>query len=163
LNNPDTMKRMASEGHEVACHTYDHTHMGDEVTMDDIVSADNAIEEASGVRPASFRSPGGGTTDAIREYCKSEGMPLYYWSIDTRDWETRDCDSIVAMVKEQAADGDIVLMHNIYESTADAVEQIVPWLIDEGYTLVTTSELVKKCSGKEPVPGVQYITSTYSN
>lgn len=157
---PDQMQRMASGGHEIGCHTYDHSHMGEEVTPDDIIRANDAIEQSSGIRPSVFRSPGGGTTDTIRSVCVSEGMSLYYWSVDTRDWSSRNADSVVSEIQNNTSDGDIILMHNIYDSTAEATERIVPWLVEQGYQLVTVSQLIQAKTGEPPVPGVQYYTAT---
>ena len=157
---PDRIQRMVNEGHEVGNHTYDHSHLGDAVTREDIVNANDAIEAAGGVRPVSFRSPGGNTTDFIRQICIEENMSLYYWSLDTRDWYTRDAGSVISVIQNNISDGDIVLMHNIYGSTAEAVEQIVPWLQEQGYQLVTVSQLLKAKTGELPEPGVQYSTAT---
>ena len=157
---PDRIQRMVNEGHEVGNHTYDHAHLGDAVTREDIVRANDAIEAACGVRPVSFRSPGGNTTDFIRQICIEENMSLYYWSLDTRDWYTRDADSVISVIKNNVSDGDIILMHNIYGSTADAVNQIVPWLQEQGYQLVTVSQLLKAKTGELPEPGTQYATAT---
>ena len=148
--------RMVNEGHEVGCHTYDHSHMDDAVTRDDIVSANDAIESACGVRPSAFRSPGGYTTSAIRNVCAEENQALYYWTIDTRDWESRDAASVINIVQSQVSDGAIILMHNIYESTADAVDVLVPWLAEQGYQMVTVSELIYAKTGAPPEAGVQY-------
>ncbi len=160
---PELMSRIAEAGHEIACHTYDHSHYGSNVTADDIVLADDAIEQATGKRPTAFRSPGGETTDLIRNVCVSEKMPIFYWSIDTEDWKSRDADAVCDAVMGHVSDGDIVLMHNVYDSTADAVERIVPYLVEEGYQLVTVSQLVQAKTGKPPVPGTQYITATQTN
>ena len=162
----DLSEKLASileAGHELGCHTYDHSHYGDAVTPNDIVSADDAIEEACGQRPTVFRSPGGMTTDLIREVCTSENMPIFYWSIDTEDWKSRDADSVCDIVMNNVSDGDIILMHNVYESTVEAVERIVPFLVDKGYQLVTVSQLVQAKTGKPPVPGTQYVTATETN
>lgn len=160
---PELMTRIASEGHEIACHTYDHSHYGSDVTSDDIVRGDDAIEQASGIRPVAFRSPGGSTTDQIRETCRSEGMPIFYWSLDTEDWRSLDADAVYDAVVNNVSDGDIILMHNIYSSTADAVERIVPYLVQEGYQLVTVHQLVQAKTGNPPVPGTQYYTATYTD
>lgn len=159
-SNPEKIQRMIAEGHEVGNHTYDHTHMGDAVTADDIISCSNSIEAACGVRPTCFRSPGGNTTNMIKEVCASEGMALFYWSVDTRDWSSRDADAVVTSIKNNTEDGDIILMHNIYDSTAEAVERILPWLKEQGYQLVTVPQLLKAKSGQLPTPGVEYITAT---
>ncbi len=162
-NLPELMTRIAQAGHEIASHTYDHSHYGTDVTPEDIIKADDAIEQAIGRRPSAFRSPGGSTTDLIRDICISEGMPIFYWSIDTEDWKSRDADSVCDVVMNNVSDGDIILMHNVYDSTADAVERIVPFLVEKGYQLVTVSQLVQAKTGKPPVPGTQYVTATITN
>ncbi len=160
---PEKLTDMLKAGHEIGCHTYDHAHYGDEVTPDDILSADDAIEQACGQRPTVFRSPGGMTTDLIRGVCVDEHMPIFYWSIDTEDWKSRNADSVCKAVMDHVKDGDIILMHNVYESTADAVERIVPFLAEKGYQMVTVSQLVQAKTGKPPVPGTQYITANITN
>ncbi len=157
---PEKITRIVNEGHQIACHTYDHSHYGTDVTAEDILKADDLIEQACGQRPSAFRSPGGMTTDLIREVCVSENMPIFYWSIDTEDWKSRDADAVCDVVMNNVSDGDIILMHNVYESTVQAVERIVPFLVDKGYQLVTVSQLVQAKTGNPPVPGVQYYTAT---
>ena len=157
---PEKIQRIVNDGHEIGNHTYDHSHMGDAVTSDDIIRANDAIEAAGGVRPVSFRSPGGNTTELIRQTCIQENMTLYYWSMDTRDWYTKDAAETVSYIKSHVEDGDIILMHNIYDSSAEAVEEIVPWLVEQGYQLVTVSQLLVAKTGNLPEPGLEYSTAT---
>ncbi len=157
---PALLTRIVEEGHEIACHTYDHTHYGADVSSDDIIRANDAIEQACGKRPSAFRSPGGETTDFIRQTCAQEGIPIFSWSLDTADWQSRDADSVCDVVMNNIEDGDIVLMHNIYHSTADAVDRIVPYLVENGYQLVTASQLVLAKTGRPPEPGIQYVNAT---
>lgn len=155
---PDNVKRKVELGMELGNHTWNHKHYGENVTASDIKKASNAIYKICGQYPTAFRSPGGMTTTKIRKECKAENMALYYWSIDTEDWRSRDAKSVEKNVLNYVQDGDIILMHEIYESTAKAVEKIVPKLIKKGYQLVTCQELVKAKSGKDPEPGIQYIS-----
>lgn len=161
-NYPDKVQRMVDEGHEVGNHTYDHTHMKNSVTSDDIIRANDSIERVCGVRPYSFRCPGGESTDLIIDTCNSQGMSVYHWSLDTRDWSSRDANAVVSEIKNNVKDGDIILMHNIYSSTADAVEEILPWLTEQGYQLVTVSQLIQAKTGEPPIPGTTYKRSDYS-
>lgn len=161
--NPENLKRKIKLGCEIGNHTYDHEKYGNNVTVAEIKDASEAIYKACGQYPTSFRSPGGMTTDTIRSECKKENMPIYYWSVDTEDWKSRNADSVYNIVMNQAKDGDIVLMHEIYDSTADAVERIVPDLIKKGYQLVTCEELIMAKTGKKPQSGVQYITANETN
>ena len=160
-DHPDNLKRKVKLKCELANHTYDHDHYGDNVTKADIKKASDAIKEASGGHaPTAFRSPGGNTTDLIRSECKAEGMPLYYWSLDTQDWKSRNADAVYNAVMNNVKDGDIILMHEIYDSTAEAVARMVPELIKQGYQLVTCQELVLAKTGKMPEAGTQYMNAT---
>ena len=154
------VKRKVSLGCQIGNHTYNHEHYGKNVNANDIIKGAKAIEKAGGVKPTAFRSPGGITTDVIRKTCKEQNVPLYYWSLDTQDWKSRDADKIYNTVMKHVEDGDIILMHEIYGSTADAFERIVPALIKKGYQFVTCDELVTAKSGKAPEPGIQYVNGT---
>ncbi len=162
-DHPDNLKRKVALGCELANHTWNHNNYGKSVTAKDIKKCSKAIYEACGQYPTAFRSPGGITTSVIRAECKKENMPLYYWSLDTQDWKSRDADKVYNAVIKNVRDGDIILMHEIYDSTAEAVEKMVPKLLKEGYQLVTCEELVFAKTGKRPVAGTQYVTATSTN
>jgi len=162
-DHPKNIKRKLELGCELGNHTWDHNHYGKNVTADDIKKCSKAIYDITGQYPTAFRSPGGSTTTVIRNECKEENMPLYYWSLDTQDWKYRDANKVYNAVMKHVEDGDIILMHEIYDSTASAVEKIVPALIKEGYQLVTCEELVMAKTGKRPKPGDQYVTAESVN
>lgn len=157
---PDNLKRKVSLKMEIGNHTWNHTHYGNEVTADDVRKGSNGIYDACGQFPTCFRSPGGMTTGTILTECAAENMAVYYWSIDTQDWSSRDADAVYHAVVDNVSDGDIVLMHEIYGSTADAVERMVPELIEKGYQLVTCHDLIALKGGSEPTPGVEYVDAT---
>jgi peptidoglycan/xylan/chitin deacetylase (PgdA/CDA1 family) len=78
---------------------------------------------------------------------------MILWSIDTLDWETLDADTTVQTVLDNVKDGDIILMHDIYSTTVDAAQILIPTLIEEGYDLVTIHELAE-------IKGVTLTTGT---
>lgn len=156
-DHPDNLKRKLELGCELGNHTWDHNHYGSNVTASDIKQCSDAIYNATGQYPTCFRSPGGNTTQAILNECKNENMVLYYWSLDTLDWKNRNADAVYDKVMKNVSDGDIILMHEIYPTTADAVEKMVPELIKQGYQLVTCQELVQAKSGSAPQTGTQYV------
>ena len=162
-DHPKNLKRKVELGCELGNHTWNHDHYGKNVTASDIKKCSQAIYDVCGQYPTAFRSPGGNTTETIRKECKAENMPLYYWSLDTQDWKYRDADKVYNAVMKHVEDGDIILMHEIYDSTAAAVEKLVPALIKEGYQLVTCEELVMAKTGKRPVAGDQYVTANSVN
>lgn len=139
--HPSLAKRVAQAGHQVGSHTNGHKSLirltAKEMRQEVKLSLDN-IEKASGVRPAILRPPYGNVNDLVKE---TLDLPLINWSVDTLDWESRDAKAVYNHILENVKDGDIVLMHDIYESTAQAVEKVLPKLVRQGYQLVTVEEL----------------------
>lgn len=136
--NQDCANRMVSLGCQLGNHTYDHTHYGKQVCSADIDWNIDAIEQATGHKPSAFRPTGGALTDFIEENAKA---PLYIWSLDTLDWKYRDSNRIYDVLTHDVRDGDIVLMHDIYSTTADAVASAVPVLVQNGFQIVNIAEL----------------------
>ncbi len=157
------LKRELELGCELGNHTFSHSHYGNDVSASDISKASSRIKKYSGAAPTVFRCPGGQITKTIKKECKEESMPLAYWSVDTEDWRSKDTDKIYKKTISNVYDGAIILMHDIYPSTADAVEKIVPALIEKGYQIVTVSELITAKTGANPKPGEQYVDSSTIN
>ena len=114
--------------------------MSEEEIKSQISKTDEKIKKATGKKATLMRTPGGSFNSEVKQ---SIEKPLILWSIDTRDWETRSCEKTVNAVMKDVKDGDIVLMHDIYGSTRDAACILIVKLRQEGYQLVTVSELAK--------------------
>lgn len=135
------MKRAVEMGCEIGNHTMEHKYLT-QLTALEILEQINGVNdivfEATGTTPTLVRPPYGSKSQLVFDTVQ---FPLILWSIDTRDWETRNADKTYNAVMNYVRDGDIVLMHDLYESTAEAVERIVPALLEQGFTLVTVSQL----------------------
>lgn len=140
---PETEKRIVSLNCELANHTWAHQWLS-KLDRDGINyqldHTSDTIESITGVRPKLMRPPGGFYNAAVQE---EADMPMIYWSIDTKDWETKDAEKTIEAVLDHVKDGDIILMHDLYQQTAEASETIIPKLIEKGYQLVTVSELAQ--------------------
>lgn len=148
-----TVKRMVAEGNEVGNHTYDHrylTNMNDAEIRSNLGRASQSIANAGGVFPKLMRPAGGYYHTASLSVLGSMGMPAVMWSIDTLDWKHRNAKKTIDTVLSQVKDGDIILMHDIYNTTADAAEILIPELTARGYQLVTVSELANARGGMKP-------------
>ena len=108
------------------------------MTEKDITDGINAIKNATGYQPTAFRPTGGYLSDIIKS---NAGAPICLWSIDTNDWKYKDAQKLYDYVIYAAGDGDVVLMHDIYETSAQAVEKFVPELINRGYQIVNIAEM----------------------
>jgi peptidoglycan/xylan/chitin deacetylase (PgdA/CDA1 family) len=160
---PDTVKREAELGCELANHTYEHEYLdtldSDSEVIDQIEKCNDVIEELTGIRPNLLRAPGGRRDEHIDSLM---GMPDILWSVDTLDWSTKDTDATIQSVKDEAKDGAIILMHDLHESTCNGAETIVKWLLDEGYQLVTVDEMAA-CRGITLENGERYYSMSPAN
>lgn len=139
----EEMQRMVAEGHEVANHTMNHKYLqklGAAEIQAQVNKCNDAIEAACGVRPTIMRLPGGNYNSTV---LANTHMPMIQWNIDTLDWKTRDSQSTINAVVGKAKDGDIILMHELYSQTGDAALQIIPALTEQGFQLVTVSEMAE--------------------
>ena len=146
---------------EIASHSFSHADLGkstEEEILSQIQKTDKALQEQHQYTPTLFRVPYGERNATVLEILRQQGKPVIGWSVDPRDWESQDKDAIVSHVLSHVKDGDIVLMHDLYKPTADAVAELVPALQAKGYQLVTVSELLQY-KGIEATPGTYYYAS----
>ena len=141
--NPDLVRRAEKEGHIVASHTMYHQNLiriPANAAKDDIAESKTVFNDILGHEPTLTRPPYGNINGAVRN---SVGTPMILWSVDTLDWQSKDPSAILAVTKEQIHDGAIILMHDIYDTTVDAVPIVIDELRKDGYDFVTVPELAK--------------------
>ena len=161
--NEDQTRREAELGCEQGNHTFGHnrlTSLTDTEIKNNLKNTDDELIRVTGNPSTCLRPPEGKWNETVQAAC---GCPIILWSVDSRDWETKDSESTCKHVIGKVKDGDIVLMHDLYKSTAEAVEKIVPALLDEGFQLVTVEEMgILKTNGEGLKDGELYysITST---
>ena len=139
---PSQLTRAYNLGCEIGSHTYNHMNLPsntDSAIKSEMDKTDALIKKYTGEAATIMRPPGGATSSRS---LAAVGKPAIMWSVDTRDWEHRNASKTVTHIKNNVYDGAIVLMHDLYSPTAQATKTIVPWLIDNGYQLVTVSELM---------------------
>ena len=136
----DTMKNAYNKGNQIATHTFDHgdlSKMKKKQIRRELKRAFRVMKKINGENPTMLRPPYGNVNDKMRQTIR---IPMIYWNVDTEDWASRNKDKILSRCKS-IKDGDIVLMHDLYPSTAAAVEKLVPKLRKKGFQLVTVEEL----------------------
>ena len=142
----DTIVRAAEMGNEIANHSWSHPRLpqldADEIA-EEIRRTSSAIEDVTGISPPIMRPPFGRTSYVVRNVAEELGYVMVNWTVDTLDWQHRDADRIYNIIMQEAYDGAIILMHDIHSSTIEAMERVIPRLVEEGYELVTVSELME--------------------
>lgn len=147
---PEIARQVANEGHEIANHSISHANLnasGADRIHEEMVESLHQIENATGVRPHLFRPPYGNYNDTVLNKANETNQKLIMWSVDTRDWESRNANSVYQMVQSYTQPGSIILMHDIHPTTADALPQIMEYLSEQGYEFVTVSELLPYING----------------
>jgi peptidoglycan-N-acetylglucosamine deacetylase len=150
-SEPQTLSRIAGEGHLVGNHSYYHVRMSllsDEGLGRDIVQGEEAIREVGGIDPRPwFRCPFGDGRDDPRVLAAIDerGYREVGWDVELLDWEPWRS---AAEIAEDAVtgslargDGAVVLLHTWPDHSADAVPEIVERLREEGADLVRIDEL----------------------
>ena len=155
----DIVRRAAELGNEIAGHSWNHrdfSRLVADAIRQQITDTNAAIEYVLGEPPPPFfRPPYGVVTSRVRRVAEEFDYAIVNWSIDPRDWQNRDPDLIYYLVMSRAVDGAIVLLHDIRPYTKEAIERIVPSLINRGFELVTVSELLDYFFD-EIIPGEVY-------
>ena len=141
---PEAVRRAADLGCEIGSHSYRHANLGkmDEAAQQaDQAAADALFQQVLGTTPTLLRPPYGSMNKTLKTTC---GRSIVTWSIDPEDWLCRDADTVVSRIQaEKSLDGQVILLHSIYDSTVEATKILVPWLLEQGYQLVTVSELIE--------------------
>ena len=152
---PDLVKRMKAEGHQVGNHTWSHMRLeneeADEVLWE-VWQNELLLEEILGGRGYWLRPPYGLIDPEVADKLL---IPMVKWSVDPRDWESRNANKIVEAVLDDVRPGSIILLHDIYDSSVDAALRLVDELQAQGYWFVTVEELLR-LNGITPQAGVLY-------
>ena len=153
---PELTEQLFREGHEIGYHGYSHSTMST-MSRRDIARelADTAAILPENCVPVFLRPPGGQTSDAVLQVAKARQLAILSWSVDPRDWATRDPVAVESAVLGKVRDGDIILLHDMTDSSVQASLEIIDRLTEEGFRFVTVSELAE-LRDTDIVPGRVY-------
>lgn len=140
--NEKIIKRMDDLGMEIGNHMYSHsisTRLSNDKILDEINKTDKLVYDITLKYPSLIR-PSYGIYN--KKFQKIIDRPIVLWNIDTLDWKFHDSKRIANNVFNNINRGNIVLMHDIYNATANSLEIIIPKLLENGFEFVTVSELL---------------------
>lgn len=136
------VREIAKKGHLIGNHTFHHvqiTGLSKEQACEEIEETNKLIEELTGTGTEYVRPPFGTWNEGLES---SLDLIPVMWTIDTKDWTTKNVDSIVNHVVKNAGENDIILMHDSYQSTVQATERIIRLLKADGFEFVTVDEVL---------------------
>ena len=153
--NEDLVERMKNEGHQIGNHTWSHVRLTgtpNETALEELGRTDEALRDILGDGDYWIRPPYGMVEEELESLLQ---VPLVKWSVDPKDWESRDTKKVVEAIRENVGHNAIILLHDIYPTSVEAALQMVDTLQAEGYWFVTVEELLLH-NGVTPQPGVMY-------
>ncbi|MCR5797569.1 MAG: polysaccharide deacetylase family protein [Eubacterium sp.] len=152
----DILQHEIEAGCEVGSHSWNHPQLSKipwSKVKKQLNDTSNIVKKCgNGYEMKTLRPPYGAISEKMRNRLK---VPMILWSLDTLDWKSRNAKKVFNNIKKNVKDGDIILMHDIHASTAEAIKKIVPWLSEHGYDMLTVSELFER-NGKKLKGGVAY-------
>lgn len=141
----DVLRRMHARGHQLGNHSWSHPELPklpvDQITGE-IDRTNDAIKQATGVKPTILRPPYGAVNGVVLEQLRLRSMSSILWSVDTRDWADRNSDIVCSRAVAGAHPGAIILMHDIHQTSVGAVPCILSALKQQGYSFVTVQGLI---------------------
>ena len=139
-NYTSVVKQAYEQGCQLASHTYEHailTKLKKKKITWQVEKVNQVMQDTIGCQATALRPPGGLVSDKVKSTVK---VPMVCWNVDSEDWKSRNAKKVLERCAS-IEDGDIVLMHDLYPTTADAIEKLVPRLVKKGFQLVTVDEL----------------------
>ncbi|MGI6648252.1 MAG: polysaccharide deacetylase family protein [Bacillota bacterium] len=141
---PDLVRRIAVEGHEIGNHSYSHCHpnqLGRSELEEEIQRTQAIISEITGKLPQVFAPPYGEYNQRVLDTASTLGLPVIMWTLDTIDWRRPSASTIVERVTARVQPDCLILMHPT-EPTVQALPHILTFLKEQGYNLVSVSDII---------------------
>lgn len=146
-NNPELLRRMVAEGHELANHTYDHPdlrQLSDQQIAEQLEHTERIVQQAVGKSTKPYmRPPSSAYDNRVLAAVNRLGYAMVCWSLDSTDWRAESTSaSVVEWVVGKAKAGDIIVFHGYSPKTAAALPDVVRGLKQKGYRLGTVSQVL---------------------
>ena len=144
----ELVRRMKKEGHIVGNHTVHHKSMptlSDRDNKQEIIDCAEYCKEATGYEMDHFiRPPMGEYNEKTLKLTKSMGYKTIFWSMAYVDFDVNKQPGkqyVVEHFKKYTHNGAIPLMHNVSQSNAEALDEVITNLKKEGYQFESLKNL----------------------
>jgi endo-1,4-beta-xylanase len=131
---PELLRDVRSAGMWIANHAYTHPHLPqieEASAFQEISRTQQTIQRITGTAPTLFRPPYGETNAQVTAGAQRLGLTEVLWTVDSQDWNGAGTDQIVAAAAT-VQPGGVILMHDGYQTTIDAIPGILAGLASRG-------------------------------
>ena len=142
---PETIKKIAAEGHEIFNHTYSHPHLTqitDEEIKNELEKTDKIISDLTDktTKPY-FRPPYGDKNQHVLDIAEEAGFHSVYWTTDALDWMMdKTAEQVRQRIYSSLKNGEIILMHVGDDITGNILDEVFNKVESEGYRVVGLTE-----------------------
>jgi peptidoglycan/xylan/chitin deacetylase (PgdA/CDA1 family) len=154
VEHPEIVARAAREGHEIENHTWSHPNLGkmsDEAVRSQLRRTDDAIKNATGMRPTLMRPPYGSISARQKRWINDEfGYEIILWDVDPLDWKRPGPGLVCNRIVAETRAGSIILSHDIHSGTIEAMPATLNQLEAKGFKFATVSELIQMAKPETP-------------
>jgi len=146
--NPEVLRQVVADGHEVGIHTWNHPDMTTLKPAQQKAEIENTAGEVlavAGTAGRLFRAPYGAVDPSVLKRAEDSKLLSVLWDVDTQDWTGPSPDQIVQAAVSGAQPGSIILMHDgpgNRASTVAAVPRLIKELRAKGFSFATVGDLV---------------------
>ena len=155
---PEAVKKINEAGHEIGSHSNTHAHVNQlryEKNVEEIKLSSEKIKNITEKEVTLYRPPYGEYNNTVIRAANENGYMPIQWSLDTLDYTGITGNEMWDRIKDKITSGDIILMHNGTEHTAESLDMLIKNIKEKGLNLVTISELVYKENYSIDVNGKQ--------
>jgi peptidoglycan-N-acetylglucosamine deacetylase len=165
--NPSLARSQVDAGMWVGNHSWTHPHltqMSSSQIQSELSQTQNALRSATGQTPQLFRPPYGETNGTLKSIESQMGLTEVLWSVDSQDWNGASTAQIV-QAASNLQNGGVILMHDGYQTTINAIPQIVANLNSRGLCAgmisTSTGRAVAPTGSSDPPPSGGACTASY--
>ncbi|MDN8589503.1 polysaccharide deacetylase family protein [Paenibacillus sp. 11B] len=149
-NNQSLVSAQVAAGMWIGNHSYTHpdmTTLSSSQMSSEITRTQQTIQSITGSSPKLFRPPYGATNATLKSVLSQNGLTEVLWNVDSQDWNGASTAQIVAAVNRMQ-NGDVILMHDQYQTTLQAIPQIAQNLKSRGLC----SGMISSSTGRAVAP-----------
>lgn len=152
----DLLDDIAADGHALGIHSkthrYNMIYANEDAFFEDLYAMQDLIQQHTGIKTMLMRFPGGSSNGVSLRYnqgimtrlvkaVQDQGFRYFDWNISSRDAEgatTKEevVESVINSIQKNKSSYSVVLQHDIAEFSVDAVEEIILWGLENGYTFL---------------------------
>lgn len=138
----EMVEQLVKDGHLIGNHSYHHVQLNKlskEAAEGEIEKTNQLIREWTGEDPLYIRPPYGAWSQELENVV--DMIPVF-WNVDSLDWKLQNKERVLCCLSGQVEEGDMILMHDGYQSSVDAAFALVDQLQNQGFVFVNVEEMI---------------------